>query len=79
MLKERKLDLNPSKFQVLNFKRNTSSTTPDFRTNNISLPSTKVFEHHGIFIAENLKWNYHINYVYEIASIISFQVLNLQI
>ena len=29
----------------------------------------------GIFIAENLKWNHHINYIYQIASTISFQVL----
>ena len=56
-------------------KKNTSSITSEFRINNIRLPSTKVFKDLGIFIAENLKWNHHINYVYQIASTISFQVL----
>ena len=74
-LKERKLVLNPSKCQVLNIQKNTSSITSEFRINNIRLPSTKVFKDLGIFIAENLKWNHHINYVYQIASTISFQVL----
>ena len=74
-LKERKLDLNPSKCQVLNIQKSTSCITPDFRINNITLPSTKVFKDLGIFIDENLKWNHHINYVYKIASTISYQVL----
>jgi len=34
-----------------------------------------MFKDLGIFIAENLKWNHHIKYIYQIASIISFQVL----
>ena len=43
-LKERKLVLNPSKCQVLNIQKNTSSITSDFRINNIRLPSTKVLK-----------------------------------
>ena len=74
-LKERKLNLNPSKCNVLNIHKNTSISTFDFKINNINLSSTNKITDLGIFIAENLKWNHHINYIYQIASTISFQVL----
>ena len=62
-LKERKLNLNPSKCRVLNIHKNTSISTFNFKIDNINLSSTKVFKDLGIFITENLKWNHHINYI----------------
>ena len=60
-------------------KKKPNISTFDFKINNTNLSSTKVFKDLGIFIAENLKWNHHINYLYRIASTTSFQVLNLWI
>lgn len=56
-------------------KKKPNISTFDFKINNTNLSSTKVFKDLGIFIAENLKWNHHINYLYRIASTTSFQVL----
>ena len=74
-LKERRLNLNPSKCQVLNIHRSTPIPTFDFKINNVILPKTEVFKDLGIFISNNLKWNHHINYIYRTASILSFQIL----
>ena len=41
-LKERKLNLNPSKCQVLTIHRSTSIPTFDFKINNVILPKTEV-------------------------------------
>ena len=49
---------------ILSIQTNTSISTFDFKTNNINLSSTKVFKDHGIFIAESLKLNHHINDIY---------------
>ena len=44
--------------------------------NNTKLPPTKLFKDLGIFMADNLKWNHHINYIYKIASTTFFHALN---
>ena len=49
-LKERRLNLNPSKCQVLNIHRSTTIPTFDFKINNVILPKTEVFKDLGIFI-----------------------------
>ena len=74
-LKERKLNLNPSKCHVLNIYTSTCIPIFDFKINNVILPKTEVFKDLGIFISGNLKWNHHINYIYRTASILSFQIL----
>lgn len=57
------------------YSKKSNISTFDFKINNTNLSSIKVFKDLGIFIAENLKWNHHINYLYRIASTTSFQVL----
>ena len=43
-LKERKLNLNPRKYHVLNIHRSTSIPTFDLKINNVILPKTEVFK-----------------------------------
>ena len=43
--------------------------------NNKKLPSVTIFKDLEIYISENLKWNDHINYIYNIASVSSYQAL----
>ena len=59
----------PTRCHVLNIDKNNHNYF-DFKINN-----TKLFKDLGIFIADNLKWNRHIYYIYTIASATSFQVL----
>ena len=54
-LKIRKLNLNPSKCQVLKIQKNTTMSTFDLKISNINLSSTNVFKYLGIFIDKNLK------------------------
>ena len=73
-LKEINLNLSPCKRQVVNIQKSITISTFDFRINSINLSSTKLFKDLGIFIAENLKWNHHFNYLYRFVSTTSFQV-----
>ena len=74
-LKERKLNLNPGIYQVLNIQKNTTISTFDFKINNTNLSSIKMFKDLGIFVAENLKRKHQISYLFRISSTTSFQVL----
>ena len=69
-LKERKLNLNLSKF--LNNTKNTTISTFEIEKNFIYFSSTKVFKDLRTFIAKNFKWNYHFNYLFRIARTLSF-------
>ena len=69
------MNLNPRKYHVLNIHRSTSIPTFDLKINNVILPKTEIFKDLGTFFSGNLKWNYHVNYIYRTASILSFQVL----
>ena len=73
-LKARKLDLNPNKCQILTINKNKPCPI-DLLINNTKIPTVKVFKDLGIYISENLKWNEHVNYLYKVASISSYQIL----
>ena len=55
------------------YPKNTSNSTFDFKINNINLSSTKVFKNME-FLLLIIKWNRHINYIYQIASTTTYQV-----
>ena len=62
--KTRKLDLNPNKCKILTIKKNKPFDPIDLLINNTKIPTVKVFKDLGIYIAENLNWNEHLNYLY---------------
>ena len=68
-----KLSPNSTKCHLVNIHKNNHNSS-EFEINDTELPLTKLFKDLGIFIADNLKWNHHINYIYTIATTISFQV-----
>ena len=74
LLKSRKLDLNPTKCKFLTIKKNKSFETTDVFINITKIPTFKVFKNLGINISENLKWNEHINYLYYVAQVSSYQL-----
>ena len=41
--------------------------------NNTRIPSVKVFKDLGTYIFKILKWNEHINYLYKVAQLSSYQ------
>ena len=46
------------------YSKNTTISAFDFKINDTNLSLTKVFKDLETFVAENLKWNHHINYLY---------------
>ena len=74
MFKSRKLDLNPTKCKILTIKKNNSFDPTDLFINKAKIPTVKVFKDLEIYISENLKWNQHINYLYNVAQVSSYQI-----
>ena len=75
MIKRKEIKPKSQQCHVLNIQKSTPIPTFDFKINNAILHKTEVFKDLGIFISDNLKWKYHINFIYRTASILSFQVL----
>ena len=46
----------------------------DLLINNIKITTVKVFKDLGIYIFRNSKWNEHINYLYNVAQVSSYQI-----
>ena len=74
MVKNKKTSLNPNKCKILIIKKNKLRPI-DLLINNILIPTFKVCKDLGIYISENLTWNIHINYLYKVTQISSYQIL----
>ena len=69
-----KLSPNSTKCHLVNIHKNNHNSS-EFEINDTELPLTKLFKDLGIFIADKLKWNHHINYIYKFTSTTSVQLL----
>ena len=65
---------NTSKCKILTTKKNKPLDPINLLINNTKIPTVKVFKDLGIYISEILKWNEHINYLYNVAKVSSNQI-----
>ena len=68
-LKTRKFDLNPTKCKILKIKKNKPFDPIDLLIDKTKIPT--VFKNLGVYIFENLNWNVHISYSYNVAKVSS--------
>ena len=62
------LNFNPSKCKVMHISNNKNVQKYPYFLKGEQLESVQFEKYLGIFIQSNLKWNKHVNYVYQYAS-----------
>ena len=74
-LQSRQLNLASEKCFLLKITKNRSITSSyDFSINNHQLSSKPIAKDLGVYISQDLKWEYHVNYLSRIGSVISYQI-----
>ena len=74
-LEDHQLNVAPKKCFTLNILNHKSQNLPTFTMDNIPLQNIEVMKDLGIIISDNLKWQNHINYIYNKAALSSYQIL----
>ena len=75
-LQNRQLTPAPHKSFILSIKKSHNKTLDNIYTmNNITVKPTNFIKDLGIIITSDLKWNQHIDYIYNQASVRSYQIL----